>query len=154
MTTALHNYIKAAFIAQGGLHGTNLNVTCDMTPDETWLVAIYDEANPSNGVAYKYQIGDEGNEDDPMRFVRIGPRDVYWPEHVDIRVPDEVLQEHGSEFANTQGETQASPAWQLLEVANDDLAERLIEHHKMSAEIETITADEIMDLISQMGGKG
>lgn len=43
-----------------------------------------------------------------------------------------------------------SDAWQLLEVANEDLAERLIEHYKLGSELIHIDADTLLDMIARM----
>jgi hypothetical protein len=156
----LHQTIRAHIEAQ--FQGCEVRLA--ESPDEEWLAII-------DGVAYVASIGSDDQDlvfhpvikpIIPVSFTVVLMPDE-WTAIINARPENDpaVFASHDEEYeghrdgedAMREEQRPPSDAWQLLEVANDELANDLIEHFKMSSEIETITAGEILSFIARMKGE-
>jgi hypothetical protein len=159
LTAAIEKQITAVF--NEGSISAMYEVYAVGTPDETWIATVIMREMHNDKVAvYEHHIA---NDEDPMDFHRIDHKDDGWRPMFEIKLSDDEWtaiinarpENDASQCASQPQEGddgQPSPAWQLLEVANDDLADDLIEHYKLGSEIVDFTAEYILDLIAKRGG--
>lgn len=147
VTQQIIDLVKAAFDRDYDTVPGFEQVSVAPHDDEAWYAVV---TFKEGVMVYRAQVSGEGEEG--LMFHLVNPLTdkarITTTSHRYVPIPVEVYQEHGSEFANTQGETQASPAWQLLEVLDSGLADDLIEHSHLSQEIETLQPFDIITMIA------
>lgn len=173
MSTKLHQFIQAHIEAQF----PGCDVKCATNPNEEWLAIIDGIAyvatmhGDSEGLTFTLIHNGFAEDEDEIAMTfdvtltddemieAVRHRDDDAPRSSKQEMAARVdavmdLQRQQDERVKAAGTplnddaTQASPAWQLVEVLDPDLAEEMIEHFKLSQEIATLEPFDIITMIA------